>query len=164
MCPSITLIDGKASTTSIEISKVFGKDHADILKRIRLLQLEIPEHAGFFSEMVVETKIGGGTVRKDPAYGLTRDGFTLLAMGFTGKKALQFKLAYIEAFNRMEAKLLASKVSYAGKRERNQKMAQESVEILLASIQSIRSTLSQVELVAQLLKSSIHEKASLEIA
>lgn len=35
---------------------------------------------------------------------MTRDGFTLLAMGFTGKKALQFKLQYIEAFNRMEAK------------------------------------------------------------
>jgi hypothetical protein len=38
-------------------------------------------------------------------YNITRDGFTLLAMGFTGKAAMQFKLAYIEAFNRMEAEL-----------------------------------------------------------
>jgi phage regulator Rha-like protein len=46
-----------------------------------------------------------GVIRKDPAYRLTRDGFTLLAMGFTGKRALQFKLAYIDAFNKMEAEL-----------------------------------------------------------
>ena len=40
-----------------------------------------------------------------PMYYLNRDGFTLLAMGFTGKKALQFKLQYIDAFNRMEEML-----------------------------------------------------------
>ena len=40
-----------------------------------------------------------------PMYLMNRDGFTLLAMGFTGKKALQFKLAYIDAFNTMEAEL-----------------------------------------------------------
>lgn len=43
--------------------------------------------------------------QQHPYYNLTRDGFFLLAMGFTGKKALQFKLAYIDAFNRMEAQL-----------------------------------------------------------
>jgi len=48
---------------------------------------------------------GNGATRESPAYNLTRDGFTLLAMGFTGKKALAFKLAYIDAFNRMEAGL-----------------------------------------------------------
>lgn len=56
-------------------------------------------------QMVVDVQIGSGAIRKDAAYRPTRDDFTLLAMGFTGKKALQFKLAYIDAFNRMEAKL-----------------------------------------------------------
>jgi hypothetical protein len=46
-----------------------------------------------------------GGVRKSPAYELSRDGFTLLAMGFTGKKALRWKIRYIEAFNAMEEQL-----------------------------------------------------------
>ena len=55
--------------------------------------------------MVVDVQIGSEAIRKYAAYRPTRDGFTLLAMGFTGKKALQFKLAYIDAFNRTEEKL-----------------------------------------------------------
>ena len=47
------------------------------------------------------------TGRVLPAYRLTRDGFTLLAMGFTGKEAMQWKVAYLTAFNKMEAELLA---------------------------------------------------------
>ncbi len=51
-----------------------------------------------------ETQLNNGTVavKKNPMYIITRDGFTLLVMGFTGKKALGFKLEYIEAFNKME--------------------------------------------------------------
>lgn len=45
----------------------------------------------------------GGAAIPSPGYCITRDGFTLLAMGFTGKKALAFKLAYIDAFNAMAA-------------------------------------------------------------
>ena len=56
-------------------------------------------------QMVVDVQIGSGAIRKYAAYRPTRDGFMLLAMGFTGKKALQFKLAYIDEFNRMEEKL-----------------------------------------------------------
>ncbi len=40
-----------------------------------------------------EIKIGNGAIRKDKAYNITRDGFTIRAMGFTGKKAMQFKIA-----------------------------------------------------------------------
>lgn len=45
--------------------------------------------------------------RQSRAYDMTRDGFTLLAMGFTGKTALAFKVRYVEEFNRMEAQLKA---------------------------------------------------------
>lgn len=48
-----------------------------------------------------------GGARKDRAFNMTRDGFTLLAMGFTGKKALGFKLQYIQQFNFMEEMLKA---------------------------------------------------------
>ncbi|MEN5365631.1 Rha family transcriptional regulator [Stenotrophomonas sp. TWI273] len=58
-----------------------------------------------FAATVIEVRLGNGAVRRDPGYNLSRDGFALLAMGFTGKHALAFKLAYIAAFNTMEAKL-----------------------------------------------------------
>lgn len=55
--------------------------------------------------MMIDVEIGNGAVRKSKAYRLTRDGFTFLAMGFTGERAQAFKWAYIDAFNRMEAQL-----------------------------------------------------------
>jgi len=106
--PALAVIDGIPTTTSVEVAQHFGKDHAEVLKRIRSLLPELSSHAGFFTAMVNEVQIGSGAIRKDPAFRLTRDGFTLLAMGFTGKKALSFKLAYIDAFNRMERELRAA--------------------------------------------------------
>lgn len=104
--PAITIIDGVPTTLSTDLARHFGKRHDDILRSIRNLLPQLDtDHARNFAEMVIEVEIGSGATRKDPAYRLTRDGFTLLAMGFTGKKALAFKLAYIDAFNRMEAAL-----------------------------------------------------------
>lgn len=104
--PSLSVINGKAFTTSTDVARHFGKRHDAVLRDIRNLITELPsDHAHNFVEMVVTVQIGSGATRNDPAYRITRDGFTLLAMGFTGKKALAFKLAYIDAFNRMEAEL-----------------------------------------------------------
>jgi len=63
-----------------------------------------------FRLIQIDTDLGLGRTRKDPAYELTRDAFALLAMGFTGKTALAFKLAYIQAFNRMEMELLETRL------------------------------------------------------
>jgi len=110
--PVVQITDGQAITTSLEVARVFGKQHAHVMRDIRALREQLPvDHQSNFGEMVVENQIGSGAVRKDPAYHLTRDGFTLLAMGFTGKRALAFKLAYIDAFNRMEVALREQAVS-----------------------------------------------------
>ncbi|MBB2775710.1 UNVERIFIED_ORG: Rha family phage regulatory protein [Comamonas terrigena] len=104
--PAITIVDGKPTTLSTDVARHFGKQHYNVLRDIDNLRAQLDEdHALNFEEMVIEVEIGNGATRKDRAYRLTRDGFTLLAMGFTGKKALAFKLAYIDAFNRMEAEL-----------------------------------------------------------
>ena len=109
--PAITIVDGVPTTLSTDLASHFGKRHDDILRAIRNLLPQLDaDHARNFAEMVIDVEISGArnfaeTSRKSPAYRLTRDGFTLLAMGFTGKKALAFKLAYIDAFNRMEAAL-----------------------------------------------------------
>lgn len=95
------------ATTSVNVADVFGKEHYNVLQSIELLQQDLPRDFRElnFEPSFYESETGNGTIRKYPMYLLTRDAFTLLVMGFTGKKALQFKLAYIAEFNRMEALL-----------------------------------------------------------
>jgi Rha family phage regulatory protein len=100
---SLTVIDGQATTTSNEVARHFGKQHKDVLEKIAALSQEVDP--AFSERNFPPSEYTDSTGRTLPAYRITRDGFTLLAMGFTGKKALAFKLAYIEAFNRMEAAL-----------------------------------------------------------
>jgi Rha family phage regulatory protein len=97
-----------ALTTSNNIADVFGKQHYNVLRAIDNLAKDLPAewHALNFECMQTDVEIGNGATRKDRSYQITRDGFVMLVMGFTGKKAAEFKLAYIEAFNAMEKKLI----------------------------------------------------------
>ncbi len=97
----VQISDNQVVTTSILVSSVFGKEHKNILSRIR--NEDIPADFNRLNFKPVTYLDKKGEVR--PMYEITRDGFTLLAMGFTGKKAMQFKIKYIAAFNEMEAKL-----------------------------------------------------------
>ena len=95
---AIELKDGKAVTSSLKIAEVFGKPHKDVLKAIR--ELECPED--FAGRNFSPGSYKDANNQERPMFFVARDGFTLLAMGFTGAKAMQFKVAYIEAFNAME--------------------------------------------------------------
>lgn len=95
---AVEMKDGKAVTTSLKIAEVFGKQHKDILKAIR--ELDCPKD--FAERNFAPGSYKDANNQDRPMYIITRDGFTLLAMGFTGKAAMQFKIAYIEAFNAME--------------------------------------------------------------
>ncbi|EAI8177051.1 TPA: Rha family transcriptional regulator [Campylobacter coli] len=98
--------------TSLDVAKVFGKRHDNVLRDIENILNDLREIGTSndllnFGEVVrisktTNPKNGKLVSRKMPIYNLTRDGFSLLAMGFTGKKALQFKIAFINAFNEME--------------------------------------------------------------
>lgn len=104
--PELSVDHGTVTTTSLQIAEHFGKRHTHVLRAIKKLLSETPEgYAPNFGLIQVEVDLGNGRKRQDPAYRITRDGFTLLAMGFTGKEALRWKVAYIDAFNRMEAAL-----------------------------------------------------------
>ncbi|AXX95097.1 Rha family transcriptional regulator [Arcobacter ellisii] len=100
-------------TTSRKVAEIFEKRHADVIRAIENLidggdpnfglssnELNIALVKMFFISQYKDKK---GETRKE--YLLTQDGFTLLAMGFTGPKALEFKLAYIKAFNEMKKEL-----------------------------------------------------------
>ena len=102
----VKMIDGKAVTTSRKVAEVFEKQHKNVLQSIR--ELEIPEEyrkLNFQPTVYEQPNPSGGKPIKQPEYLITRDGFVLLTMGFTGKKAMEFKIAYIEAFNEMEEQL-----------------------------------------------------------
>lgn len=89
----------QAVTTSLHVAEVFGKDHKHVLETISNLAAE-KSAAKFFAEATYDNR-----GKQYPMYYMNRDGFTLLAMGFTGKKALQFKISYINAFNSMETQI-----------------------------------------------------------
>ena len=94
--------------SSRDMALHFQKKHKHILDEIKRIQSITPKsfHEPNFRPMSVEVEIGNGAIRKAPAYLLTRDAFSLLAMGFTGKAAIQWKLRYIEAFNALEKAVL----------------------------------------------------------
>lgn len=100
----VSVNDGKVVTTSLQVADVFGKLHNEVLKSIRSLECSELFRAGNFT-LSCYTRKNGNITKSYPMYYLTRDGFTFLAMGFTGKVAARFKEAYINAFNEMEEKL-----------------------------------------------------------
>lgn len=101
--PTVSLHDGRPATTSLGVAKFFGKRHDDVLKSIRNLLPNCPEK--FTARNFAVSNYLDETGRSLPMYIIYRDGFMLLVMGYTGKKALAIKLAYIEAFNAMEEEL-----------------------------------------------------------
>ena len=88
----------QAVTSSMNIAENFNKRHDHVMRDIQNLADDVPN----FGEMFFKTVERDKNNRNRWIYLMNRDGFTLLAMGFTGSKALHFKLEYINAFNEME--------------------------------------------------------------
>lgn len=90
--------------TSLDVAETFGKEHRNVLADIRNIQGDVS--SAEFSALFYETNYVGANGKSNPMYYMNRDGFTLLAMGYNGEKAMKFKLAYIRQFNAMEKALL----------------------------------------------------------
>lgn len=91
---------GTPVTDSLKVADVFGKQHKNVLQQIRnmLGQAENSAHQNWFYETIFLDMQG----KPRPMYVMNRDGFSLLAMGLTGAKAMRFKVGFIEQFNKME--------------------------------------------------------------
>lgn len=101
----VYLKNGEAMTDSLKVAECFGKQHAKVIRAIENLLEGLPKNG--------DTPMFIKTWYKHPQNGeryykylMNRDGYSLLVMGFTGKKALEWKLKYIEAFNSMEHVIL----------------------------------------------------------
>lgn len=96
----VVINNNQIVVSSKDLAEHFGKQHKHVIENIRDILSAENSANEFFHE---ESYSYNG--RRLPMYLMNRDGFSLLAMGFTGKKALQWKLKYIEAFNEMEETL-----------------------------------------------------------
>ena len=106
LVPLVSIENGQPTTTSLDVAEFFHKRHDNVIRDIEKLRAESDAtHLLNFEEVSNVTVRPDGTRIETPAYILTRAGFVMLAMGFSGKKAQDFKWAYIDAFDAMEAKL-----------------------------------------------------------
>ena len=123
--------NGEPVASSRQIAESFEKNHRDVLRAIDGLKEDVRN----FAQMFFETDTPDSYGRPQRTYLMTRDGFTLLAMGFTGKAALEWKLKYIAAFNAMEKELAAKPLS------RSELMAQA----LIAAHEELEHKTAQLE-------------------
>lgn len=91
----------RAAVTSLDVAETFGKEHKNILRDIEALGCS-EEFSRLNFELISYVD---SMNRQQKAYAMSRDGFTLLVMGYTGNLAMRFKEAYIEQFNAMEAQI-----------------------------------------------------------
>ena len=105
--PALEARNGQITATSLQVAMHFKKRHGDVLRAIK--NLDVPDD--YRQRNFASAKYLDEQRKPRDSYHITRDGFALLAMGFTGKESMRWKLAYISTFNAMEAKLRALYVS-----------------------------------------------------
>lgn len=101
VAPKLEVVDGKVMTTSLVVAEYFGKRHDNVMRAV--IGLECSE--SFAALNFEECKYKDPNNREREMFRMTKDGFTFLVMGFTGKLAAEFKEAYINEFNRMQEQL-----------------------------------------------------------
>jgi len=101
LTPVVHVKDGTVLANSRDVAAIFTRRHADVLKSVEVLECTDNFRQRNFSLAPYFDAQG----KSRPAVDMTKDGFTFLVMGFTGKEAARFKEAYIQRFNDMEAAL-----------------------------------------------------------
>lgn len=104
----VVVKDGKALCTSLMVAEKFDKNHRDVLRAIENLECSQEFRERNFAPSFYKSQQG----KELPMYEMARDGFTFLAMGFTGSEAAKWKEAYINAFNKMEYIINNSRTEY----------------------------------------------------
>jgi Rha family phage regulatory protein len=104
--PIVAVKDGAVYANSRDVAAFFGKRHDNVLADVNNI-LSTPDISGMGLFISVQSPHPTVVGRMIPSWDMTKDGFTLLVMGYTGQKAMAFKLAYIQRFNEMEEALKA---------------------------------------------------------
>jgi Rha family phage regulatory protein len=118
---------GQPFTTSRAVAERFGKRHTEVLRAIQKLLADSPDPS-FNERNFASIEYTDSRGRLKPEYRLTHNGFAILAMGFTGRDALAWKIAFLEAFNAIEAELIARTARFARALEQVRPMLRPVVE------------------------------------
>jgi len=142
-------------TTSLKVAEVFEKKHKHVLEAIHKLEDMRAENSA--GSMFVKGAYNDIQGKQRPMYYITRDGFAMLGMGFTGEKAIKFKLEFISAFNAME-KTLQQQIH-----QQSQLPGLTTAQFLLQQAQFMveqEQRLSQVESRVEQMESSMQQMAT----
>lgn len=130
-------------TTSLQVAEVFEKNHRDVLKAIDELKEGVAQNiADLFYE---DTYIHPQNKQEYRQMIMNRDGFTLLAMGFTGSKALKFKLDYINAFNKMENHIRESQTNLPTSPMEALKLMFQATEETQGEVEKVKGRVTDLE-------------------
>ena len=143
-------------TSSFKVAEFFEKNHPDVVRAIdrlrdKLQSTDFQCDAKMSSEIIFEEHFedipqpNGGT-KKGKYFIMNKDAFTLLAMGFTGKRVLEFKIAYINEFNKMETELKSQQTKQLSAAE----SLLQSVQLLVAHEKEIKALKEQNENILKL--------------
>ena len=138
--------DGVAVVSSRVVAYDFDKRHDHVLRDINnIIESNTTQNWGL---LFIESQYKASNGKMNKEYLLTRDGFSLLVMGFTGKEALQWKLQYIEAFNKMEEQIKqASHNPYANLSPELQSiiMLDQKQQMLEQQVQTVQQKVNEIE-------------------
>lgn len=101
MTDLVIMKDRQAVTTSLNLAESFEKEHKNVIQVIES-KIQSAENSAHYKNMFALGSYVDSRGREQKMYYMNRDGWTFIAVGFTGRKADSFKLKYIEAFNQME--------------------------------------------------------------
>jgi Rha family phage regulatory protein len=99
----VEIKNNRVVVSSLQIAEHFDKEHKNVLRLTSSLLSS--SNSGRLSKHFFKSNYTDDKGEKRPMYLMDRDGFSLLAMGFTGDKALKWKLDFIDAFNAMEQEI-----------------------------------------------------------
>lgn len=121
--------NGQVVVSSRDVAEKFEKRHDHVLRDIDVLISDSPKLG---NEMFIETSYKNERGKTYRCFDMNRDGFSLLAMGFTGKRALEWKLKYIEAFNKMEETLKSSDLISEEEKLKLKLFSKDPMEVAMA--------------------------------
>ncbi|EOU1714947.1 MAG: ORF6C domain-containing protein [Clostridium perfringens] len=137
-CVKLSNQNGQVVVSSRLIAKDFEKQHKHVLDSIEEIKKGVAEKS---ADLFIESQYQHPQNKQwYKEYLMTRDGFTVLAMGFNGTKALQWKLKYIEAFNKMEQAL------------KEQRKPTSAIDLFEAQVQAFKEVKGEVQEVKNELK------------
>lgn len=140
----VVMQNQQAVTSSLQVAGVFEKQHKDVLEAIDN-KIQSAENSAHYKLMFAPGEYKDSRGRTQRMYYMNRDGFSFIAFGFTGRKADDFKLKYIKAFNEMENHIKDSRVKLPTDPMEVLKLMFQATEEIQADVQGVKGRVIELE-------------------